>query len=108
MLLKAYFKMPVDPTELKVYADLHLNGRRLESTVSNFVENVKWNNDVGILFSIKDMIKSTQGISVRVRIDAVGVFETPKVYIPITNPFETAGAITGGAGAGSKAMEYDD
>jgi hypothetical protein len=92
MLLKAYLKVPSDPSDLKVYADLHLNGRRLDSTVANFLENVKWSNDVGILFSIKDMIKSTQGISVRLRIDAVGVMEAPKVYVAISNPFEGAGA----------------
>jgi hypothetical protein len=68
MLLKAYLKVPSDPTEFKVYADLHLNGSRLDSTVANFLEHVKWNNDVGILFSVKDMIKSSQGISVRIRV----------------------------------------
>jgi hypothetical protein len=90
MLLKAYLKVPSDPTEFKVYADLHLNGSRLDSTVANFLEHVKWNNDVGILFSVKDMIKSSQGISVRIRVDAVGVMEAPKTYIAIANPFETA------------------
>lgn len=102
MLLKAYFKVPVDPTEMKVYADLTLNGARLDSTVANFIENVKWSNDVGILFSIKDMIKSSQGISLRVRVDAVGAFEAPKIYVPITNPFEGA-SVGGGAGAGAGA-----
>jgi hypothetical protein len=108
MLLKAYFKMPTDPADMKVYADLTLNGARLESTIANFLENVAWNRDVSILFSIKDMIRSSQGISVRLRVDAVGSYEAPKVYIPITNPFEAAG---GGAGAGSgsgAAMAEDD
>ena len=68
-----------------------------------------WNRDVSILFSIKDMIRSSQGISVRLRIDAVGSYEAPKVYIPIANPFEAA---SGGAGAGAgtgagSAMEDD-
>jgi hypothetical protein len=105
MLLKAYFKMPTDPADMRVYADLHLNGKRLESTVANFLEHVKWSNDVGILFSIKDMIRSSQGISVRIRIDAVGAFEAPKIYIPISNPFEVA---SGGAGAGAGAMLEDE
>jgi hypothetical protein len=108
MLLKAYFKMPTDPADMRVYADLHLNGKRLESTVANFLENVKWSNEVGILFSIKDMIRSTQGISVRVRIDAVGAFEAPKIYIPISNPFEDAAASSGGAGAGAGAVMDDE
>lgn len=103
MLLKAYFKMPTDPADMKVYADLSLNGSRLESTVANFLENVAWNKDVSILFSVKDMIRSTQGISVRVRIDAVGAFEAPKVFVPITNPF--LGAVAGGAGAGAGMLE---
>lgn len=111
MLLKAYFKMPVDPTDMKVYADLSLNGARLDSTVANFLENVAWNKDVSILFSIKDMIRSSQGISVRLRIDAVGSYEAPKVYIPITNPFlggAGAGAGAGGGAAGSSMMDEDD
>ena len=108
MLLKAYFKMPTDPADMRVYADLHLNGKRLESTVANFLENVKWSNEVGILFSIKDMIRSTQGISVRVRVDAVGAFETPKIYIPIYNPFEEAASSSGGAGAGAGSMIDDE
>lgn len=106
-LLKAYFKVPVDPSEMKVYADLTLNGARLDSTVANFLENVKWSNDVGILFSVKDMIKSSQGISVRVRIDAVGVYETPKIYIPITNPFALGGGAGAGAGASGSQMDEE-
>jgi hypothetical protein len=105
LLLKAYFKLPTDPTEFKMYCDLHLNGKRLDATVPNFLEHVKWNNDVGILFSLKDMVKTSHGITVRVRIDAVGAFETPKVYVPIVNPFEGEAA---GAGAGAgRAMEDD-
>lgn len=105
MLLKAYFKMPTDATELKVYADLSLNGTRLDPTVPNFLDNVTWAKDVSLLFSLRDMIRSSQGISVRIRIDAVGAYEAPKVHIPVTNPFLTGGGA--GAGAGSQ-MEEDD
>lgn len=108
MLLKAYFKMPTDPVEMKVYADLSLNGVRLDSTVANFLENITWAKDVSLLFSFKDMIRSSQGISVRIRIDAVGAFEAPKVHVPIVNPFLAGGATTGGSGAGAACAMEDD
>jgi hypothetical protein len=99
MLLKAYLKMPTDPADMKVYADLTLNGAKLESTVANFLDNVTWAKDVSILFSLKDIIRSTQGISIRLRVDAVGSYEAPKVFIPITNPFEGSAVYGGGGGA---------
>jgi hypothetical protein len=90
--LKTYFKMPHttidDDPAIKLYCDLTVNGRKVEPILSNFLEHVCWRNDVGIVFSFRDMYKSSYGISVRFRIDIVGAWEAPKpAFVALSNPF---------------------
>lgn len=101
--LKTYFKMPhttlADDPVLKMYCDLAVNGRKVDPVLPNFLEHVNWKNDVGIVFSFRDLYKSSYGISLRFRIDIVGAWEPPKaVFVSISNPFL----------AGSDMLEDDD
>lgn len=98
--LKSYFKLPhanIGGEEaLKLYCDLTINGKPVESLLPHFLEHVTWKNDVGIVLSLRDLYKSAHGIALRVRVDIVGVWEPPKpVYVPLANPFA----------AGSKMLE---
>lgn len=100
--LKSYFKLPhsnLGDETLKLYCELTLNGAPITPYLPHFLEHVTWRNDVGIVFSFKDLYKSTHGITLRVRVDMIGAWEPPKpVYVPLVNPFS----------AGSKMLEDDD
>ena len=92
--LKSYFKMPiVDDTAL--YSRLAINGLEIEGpSIDDWKDAITWKNDVGIVFSFRDLYKSAHGISLRVRIDTVGAWEPPKaVAVPLINPFVAGAAI---------------
>jgi hypothetical protein len=96
-LLKSYFKLPTaradDGTGVRLYAQLALNGKEIPAAIENVLEHVTWKNDVGVVFSFRDIYKSSYGIGVRVRIDILGAWTIPKpVFTPISNPFLKAGA----------------
>jgi hypothetical protein len=86
--LKSYFKMPLIEGE-RLYCTLTLNGKVVDAPdLAAWLEAVSWKNDVGIVFSFRDLYKCSHGISLRVRIDTVGVTEPPKAaHVPLFNPF---------------------
>jgi hypothetical protein len=92
--LKSYFKMPLIEGE-RLYCTLTLNGAIVDAPdLATWLEAVNWKNDVGIVLSFRDLYKCTHGISVRVRIDTVGVREPPKpAYVPLYNPFAAGSSI---------------
>jgi hypothetical protein len=91
--LKSFFKVPLIEGE-RLYCTLTLNGTPISAPdLATWLENVTWKNDVGIVFSFRDLYKCSHGISLRVRIDTVGVTEPPKPSpVPLFNPF-AAGAM---------------
>jgi hypothetical protein len=91
--LKSFFKVPLIEGE-RLYCTLTLNGTPISAPdLATWLENVTWKNDVGIVFSFRDLYKCSHGISLRVRIDTVGVTEPPKpAPVPLFNPF-AAGAM---------------
>jgi hypothetical protein len=91
--LKSYFKMPV--TDETLYSKLTINGLEVDAaTIETWKDAITWRNDVGIVFSFRDIYKSAHGISVRVRIDTVGAWEPPKpAAVPLINPFAAGGAM---------------
>jgi hypothetical protein len=91
--LKSYFKMPLIEGE-RLYCTLTLNGAPVDTPdLATWIEAASWKNDVGIVFSFRDLYKCSHGISVRVRIDTVGVQEPPKpTHVPLFNPF-AAGSV---------------
>jgi hypothetical protein len=103
-LLKSYFKLPHVTAEdgtVRLYCELAVNGKPVDSFLPAFVEHVNWKNNVGIVFSFRDLYKSATGISLRTRIDVVGAWSPPRgSYIAIKNPFL--------ADAAGKAIEEDD
>ena len=92
--LKSYFKMPLVEGE-RLYCTLTVNGAPMEAAdLPAWLEAVNWKNDVGIVFSFRDVYKCSHGISVRLRIDTVGVREPPKpARVPLYNPFVSGAAM---------------
>lgn len=92
MLLKSYFKLPTvkseDGSPARAYCEFTLDGESLPALIPTLIEHVNWRNDVGIVFSLRDIYKSAYGIGVRVRIDIIGAWPAPKpAIVPIFNPF---------------------
>lgn len=87
--LKSFFKMPLIEGE-RLYCTLTLNGNPVSAPdLATWLETVVWKNDVGIVLSFRDLYKCSHGISLRVRIDTVGVTEPPKTSVRLYNPFAT-------------------
>jgi hypothetical protein len=88
--LKSYLKCVSvsDDASTRILVDLTVDGRPVPATVDNLKLNANWRNDVGIVFSFRDLYKSAYGISLRVRLDCIGVEAAPRAApIVLFNPF---------------------
>jgi hypothetical protein len=88
--MKSYLKCVSVAEEhgTRVLVDLTVDGRPIPATVDNLKLNANWRNDVGVVFSFRDLYKSAYGISLRIRLDCVGVEAAPRVApLALFNPF---------------------